>query len=390
MKTLSKILLGALLLTVPLASYAGKYKLTGNVTGLPENSVILLAPVTHLKEKNIGEVPVVNGKFSFEGSVDQPTAVWVKLKGVPSGARVVMLDEGEVTLTGDVKTFDANGSTGYELAGLKVSGSPNTDKYDKIYGQRAHLNKLYEEKSDKYSEVWSKVRKARISNDEKALADIMATDEYKAADKAEKDFFTEVEATYRRIVFENKDSFWGPLMMISLFSYLTPDQQDWYDALSDEAKNSYYGKKVYEEINPAFQIGQNLSDFSIAENGKNTTFHKICECKKVVILDFWASWCRPCRAEIPHLKSIYEKHKNNGLDIVSVSIDADNAAWEKALKKENMSWHNLRDADENIAILYKVRAVPQIYIVDSNGNLIGENLRGEELAKKIDEILAVN
>lgn len=389
MKMLSKILAGAFVLAMPLTSFAGAYKLTGKVAGLPDNTIIALSPITHFTEKNIAEIPVVNGEFSFEGMVDQPTAVWMIVKDNPTNPRAVVLEDGEINVSGDAKPYNAGDKAGYNLSGIKVTGSPNTDKFDSIYGERDKLDDLYKANQEKYAVVMEKMGKAREAKDEKAIAEISASDEYKAMGQAEHDFFQKVEETYIRIIDENKDTFWGPLMMISLFSYLTPDQREMYDSLSDEAKNSYYGKKVYEELYPAGKIGQQMPDFAVTYKNENTTFHKLCDGKKVVILDFWASWCRPCRAEIPHLKAIYEKHKNNGLDIVSVSIDDDNAAWEKALAKENMLWHNFRDADDNISVLYKVRAVPQMYVVDGDGNLIGENLRGEELAAKIDEILSV-
>lgn len=389
MKVLSKFLAGAFVLAMPLTSFAGAYKLTGKVAGLPDNTVIALSPISHFAEKNIAEIPVVNGEFSFEGTVDQPTAVWMLIKDIPTDPRAIVLEDGEINVSGEAKPYNAGDKAGYNLRGIKVTGSSNTDKFDRIYGERGKLNDLYNAYHEKYASVSEKMGKARASQDDKAIKKISESEDYKAMAQAEHDFFQTVEATYTRIINENKDTFWGPLMMISLFSYLTPDQREMYDSLSDEAKNSYYGKKVYEELYPAGKIGQQMPDFAVTYKNENTTFHKLCDGKKVVILDFWASWCRPCRAEIPHLKAIYEKHKNNGLDIVSVSIDDDNAAWEKALAKENMPWHNFRDADDNISALYKVRAVPQMYVVDSKGILIGENLRGEELAAKIDEILSV-
>ena len=389
MKMLSKVLAGAFILAMPLTSFAGAYKLTGKVAGLPDNTIIALSPISHFTEKNIAEIPVVNGEFSFEGTVDQPTAAWIIVKDSPTDPRAIVLEDGEISVSGEAKPYNAGDRIGYNLSACKVTGSPNTDKFDSIYGERDKLDQVYKANQEKYATVMEKMGKAREAKDQKAIAEISESAEYKAMGQAEADFFKTVEDTYTRIIDENKDTFWGPLMMISLFSYLTPDQREMYDSLSEEAKNSYYGKKVYEELYPAGKIGQQMPDFAVTYKNENTTFHKLCDGKKVVILDFWASWCRPCRAEIPHLKAIYEKHKNNGLDIVSVSIDDDNAAWEKALAKENMLWHNFRDADDNISVLYKVRAVPQMYVVDGDGNLIGENLRGEELAAKIDEILSV-
>ena len=109
---------------------------------------------------------------------------------------------------------------------------------------------------------------------------------------------------------------------------------------------------------------------------------------KTVVCDFWASWCGPCRRELPNVKSIYEKHMNNGFDVLSISIDQDDSAWRQAVKEEDLKWINLRDTDHTIADAYHVSSVPTMYIVDSEGRLVAENLRGEELAAKVDELMA--
>ena len=118
------------------------------------------------------------------------------------------------------------------------------------------------------------------------------------------------------------------------------------------------------------------------------TLASACNGKKYILLDFWASWCGPCRRELPNVKSIYEKHMNNGFDVLSISIDQDDSAWRQAVKEEDLKWINLRDTDHTIADAYHVSSVPAMYIVDSEGRLVAENLRGEELAAKVDELMA--
>ena len=83
------------------------------------------------------------------------------------------------------------------------------------------------------------------------------------------------------------------------------------------------------------------------------------------------------------LKKQYELYKDKGFEIISISIDKDSKAWEKALQEENLTWPNFRDIKENISALYKVKAVPTMYLIDKNGIMIAENAKGEELAKKL-------
>ena len=109
--------------------------------------------------------------------------------------------------------------------------------------------------------------------------------------------------------------------------------------------------------------------------------------KKVYIVDFWASWCVPCRKEIPNLKAIYERFSGKGLEIVSISIDKNDSAWRKAVTAENLTWPNGIDK-QGIKDMFNVNAIPAIFIVDGKtGRILAENIRGEQLANKLAEML---
>lgn len=114
----------------------------------------------------------------------------------------------------------------------------------------------------------------------------------------------------------------------------------------------------------------------------------MCKGKKYYLVDFWASWCGPCRKEIPNLKKLYELYKGKGLEIVSVSIDKNETAWKKALAEEKLSWPNGLDR-AGIADSYKVKFIPAIFLVDgTTGKCIAENIRGTELAAKLAELFS--
>ena len=109
---------------------------------------------------------------------------------------------------------------------------------------------------------------------------------------------------------------------------------------------------------------------------------------KVVLVDFWASWCGPCRREMPNLVEAYAKYKDKNFEIVGVSLDQDGAAWKEAIKKMDMTWPQMSDLrfwQSEGAQLYAVNSIPHTVLIDGSGKIIARGLHGEELQAKIAE-----
>ena len=111
---------------------------------------------------------------------------------------------------------------------------------------------------------------------------------------------------------------------------------------------------------------------------------------KILVLDFWASWCGPCRAEIPHLKEAYKEYSDKGVAFFSVSIDKDNAAWKKAMKKENMARPQVcaPKAGKDVMKQYQFSGIPYILVIDKEGRIVAKNLRGKALTDKLAELVS--
>ena len=110
----------------------------------------------------------------------------------------------------------------------------------------------------------------------------------------------------------------------------------------------------------------------------------------VLLLDFWASWCGPCRSANPEVVEIYNKYHDQGFEILGVSLDRDSANWVKAIDDDNLTWHHISDLESwnsKGAELYGVSAIPHTVLIDKEGIIIAKNLHGDELREAIEKLL---
>lgn len=183
-------------------------------------------------------------------------------------------------------------------------------------------------------------------------------------------------------------------------SYLThffvdqEKEQMEYEVLK-ELSNSFttesiYSKRINDYIaeHAKVEVGAPFIDFTLkTADGQDVNLGETIKNNKLTLVDFWASWCGPCRGENPFVKAAYEKYHAKGFEIVGVSVDRDEAAWLKAVADDGMTWIQVRDADNSAGTDYMVMFIPSNFLYDENGVMIAKGLRGEALEAKLAEVL---
>jgi len=163
------------------------------------------------------------------------------------------------------------------------------------------------------------------------------------------------------------------------------------DGLFGKYPNSDYIKAFHESVASQKKLAIGTLAPEITMNNPAGTPLSLSSLKgKVVLIDFWASWCKPCRAENPNVVMAYNKYRSKGFEIFSVSLDKDMENWKQAIQQDHLSWINhvsdLKFWQSPVVALYNVSSIPTNVLIDKDGKILAKNLRGEDLEKKLAEI----
>ncbi|MHC1708194.1 MAG: redoxin family protein [Bacteroidales bacterium] len=341
-------------------------KVSGQLTGNQVYTEITLRTPT--KEVSvIATSPIQqDGKFSMEFKQLEPNIFKVYL--ADNNAILVILNPGDqVTLNLDA--INVNNKP-------QVKGSPETDAFYEFGSKLSVITRGI----DSVETAWK-------ANQEKGLSDSLSTflrNRYGYFDVLQKSSIADFVKT-------NASS----LACLAYIDKLDIDEYyEIYDIFDKSSFSKYPNNPFVQDLHRRVETARNISIGSLApEISLPDTVGAITKLSslrgKVVLIDFWASWCGPCRKENPHVVGLYKKYHEKGFDIFGVSLDRDGKNWKKAIKDDGLIWTHVSDLlywKSEPAKVYGVNAIPSTFLIDREGKIIGKKLRGESLSKKLEEI----
>lgn len=333
-----KVTLLLLLVTISISSFSQsqneKFEIIGTVSGFPDSSYIKLYDVSTDTNVTMDSAQIINGNFTFKGSINNS-------KDYQSVG--IVFDSENMNfffLQNHVIHFNAEKGNFRDAI---ITGSPMQDEANQL-----------KELIQKNQKNETAIRIDYITSHPNSLISGW-----------------ELNGQCRR---------WGKDTSKLL-----------YDGLSERVQQSEFGKIVHEYLTWAknIKVGDKYADFTLPDiDGINVSLSDYKG--KYVLLEFWGSWCNPCRRENPNLVKTYNEFKDKGFDILGVSIETKRDKWVGAIQQDNIVWKNVSDlkGDNNkAALIYGTYYYPANFLIDPNGIIIAKDLRGEDLRNKLAEIL---
>lgn len=315
--------------------------------------------------KNVGvdTAVIVDNKAVLTADCDDPQTVYALMfKDNIENFIELFPDNQDVTITGDFNDFRH----------VDATGSATQNDYNEYL---KHLNTYI----DPFMEMMPEYENAMKSGDSLEYARIEAK-----LQKIMDDY-----NNYRIEYFKNHpDSYMAHFLLDqSKYDFELDDVKEVAEGFTTETA---YSKKIKEYVDQyaRVEIGQPFIDFTLKTvDGKDVNLDEVIKNNKVTLVDFWASWCGPCRDENPNVVAAYNKFHDKGLEIIGVSVDKNEKSWLKAVEEDGLSWAQTRDTDGKVATNYVIVYIPSNFLFDQNGVIIAKNLRGEELEAKLAELL---
>jgi thiol-disulfide isomerase/thioredoxin len=342
--------------------------INGKIQGIKEGKVYLSC--SDIEGAQLDSALIKEGRFSFKGKIKEPLFYVLKVANIQRAQMVFFLERGKVSI-------EANKDSFYKAV---VIGSRSNDQWKEwsiIWG------KIAMQAGPMYHRLDSVTDKGKKKE---------SPEERKIFDSGMKSLSEQLNEAVIAFINKYPQSSVGPFIIMDRFINF-PDavmEAKAFSLVGEGGKKSFYGKKITEYDRVAAITGMGATpEFTISDtSGKALKLSSLRG--KYVLVDFWASWCGPCRKENPNVLMAYKNFHDKGLEIVGVSLDTQKDAWKKAIQNDALTWKQVSDLkgwESGIVKEYGIKVVPTNFLVDKNGKVVAKNLRGEALQSKLKELL---